>query len=178
MQLAHVPGHSGWTLLGVDLAAVAQKAGACFATTRRLQLCAHLRVRGAFTSDLVYTPKVPPAPTTTHCSSSPLLRRFEALKQQTEVTSAQSPGAYRRLSRSTPPDAIFINGVRLCRSRLKSDLCLAGRLRSENTPRSTFVAIRATELDGSCQNNNVPRVHALWLGAPYNNRCYVSVCID
>lgn len=52
-----MPPHDGWTVLGVDLAAAAQWAGASFSEVRRLQLCAHMRVRGAYTSDLVYSPK-------------------------------------------------------------------------------------------------------------------------
>lgn len=58
VQLAHSPTSGEWTLLAIDLAAAVTRTGATFSSVRRLQLCAHMHVRGAYTSDLVYSSKV------------------------------------------------------------------------------------------------------------------------
>lgn len=47
--------HDGWTLLALDLEALAQQAGRSpYARLRALHLCANMTVRGAFTSDVRY----------------------------------------------------------------------------------------------------------------------------
>ena len=58
VQLAYSSSSGAWTLLGVDLAAALAARGHDFYLTRGLRLCSAMRVRGAFTSDIVYSLKV------------------------------------------------------------------------------------------------------------------------
>lgn len=73
VQLAHLPTSGEWTLLAIDLAAAVSRTGATFSSVRRLQLCAHMHVRGAYTSDLVYSAKVHTKP---RASENPCLNGF------------------------------------------------------------------------------------------------------
>lgn len=59
MQLAHTAARSGaWTLLCIDLAAALAARSHGYRCMKSLQLCSTLSVRGAFTSDIVYSLKV------------------------------------------------------------------------------------------------------------------------
>jgi hypothetical protein len=58
VQLAHRAHTSAWTLLGVDVAAALAAQRVSYRCIRSLQLCAAMSVRGAFTSDIVYSPQV------------------------------------------------------------------------------------------------------------------------
>lgn len=58
MQLAHTAASGAWTLLCIDLAAALAARSHGYRCMKSLQLCATLSVRGAFTSDIVYSLKV------------------------------------------------------------------------------------------------------------------------
>lgn len=58
IQLAHHPASGAWTLLGVDVAAALAAREVSYRCIKSLQLCAVMSVRGAFTSDVVYSQKV------------------------------------------------------------------------------------------------------------------------
>jgi hypothetical protein len=58
VQLAHRAHTNAWTLLGVDVAAALAAQRISYRCIRSLQLCAAMSLRGAFTSDVVYSPKV------------------------------------------------------------------------------------------------------------------------
>lgn len=58
VQLAHRAHTSDWTLLAVDVAAALAAQDVSYRCIRSLQLCAAMSVRGAFTSNVVHSPKV------------------------------------------------------------------------------------------------------------------------
>ena len=58
IQLAHRAHTGAWALLAVDVAAALAAQRVTYRCIRSLQLCGAMCVRGAFTSDTVYSPKV------------------------------------------------------------------------------------------------------------------------